>query len=167
MTPVLVALGSNVGDSLANLRQAVTIFREEFGPVQVSHIYKTQPMYVEDQPQFLNAAVGFSVDCGPRTLLAFLKRAENKIGRLDGERYGPREVDLDLIAFGALSYRYESDNKNLEIPHPKISERRFVLQPLADIAPDLHIIGLGRVADLLARTNSDADAVVRLDDAEL
>jgi 2-amino-4-hydroxy-6-hydroxymethyldihydropteridine diphosphokinase len=125
-------------------------------------------MYVEDQPTFLNAAVKGETSLSPRALLACLKRIEAEIGRLAGARYGPREVDLDLVAFGSLAYRYEEGHQvRLEVPHPRIAERRFVLQPLNDIAADYVLPGFGVVRDLLGQTEAQAASVTRSEHALL
>ena len=165
---VLIALGSNVGDSLNNLRVAAKMLESEFGPLMASQIYRTAPMYVEDQPPFLNAAVSCSSLQSPRSVLATLKRLEQEIGRAPRERNGPREIDLDLVAYGRLSYQFMEDNiLKLTVPHPAIPERRFVLQPLNDIVPNTLIPGLGVVSDLLARTELQRDHVITLSDALL
>lgn len=167
MTPAIVALGSNVGDPLLNLKRAIAALSNDFAVGEKSAVYRTDPMYVVDQPPFLNAAVQVETDFGPRETLALLKKIESELGRLDEVRYGPRVIDLDLITFGSLAYSFEEGDRSLLVPHPKVVERRFVLQPLYDIAPTLNLVGLGNVADLLQRTNSDADAVVKVSDAAI
>jgi 2-amino-4-hydroxy-6-hydroxymethyldihydropteridine diphosphokinase len=165
--PVVIALGSNVGDSLALLREAVRALRRIITVDSVSGVYRTAPMYVEDQPDFLNAALTGVTELTPRCLLGALKDIELEIGRHKTVRYGPREIDLDLIAYGALSYRFEGGDKPLVVPHPKTAERRFVLMPLFEIGAGLKLIGLGVVADLLEQTKGQADDVVRLTNAQL
>jgi len=167
MTPVVVALGSNVGDSLRFLGEAVEAVRAIVNVERVSHAYRTAPMYVEDQPPFLNGALIANTSRGPRALLAKLKQIEKEIGRNPAQRYGPREIDLDLIAYGSLRYSFAGGDKPLDLPHPKTVERRFVLMPLFEIAPLLLLPGLGRVEELLTQTKDQADDVVRLDDAQL
>jgi 2-amino-4-hydroxy-6-hydroxymethyldihydropteridine diphosphokinase len=125
-------------------------------------------MYVEDQPPFLNAAVACSTTLSPRAVLTTLKRLEQEIGRAPRERNGPREIDLDLVAYGQLSYQYTEEGiLKLTVPHQAMAERRFVLQPLSDIAPNSVIPGLGSVASLLARTEHQRDHVITLSDALL
>lgn len=167
MTPVAIGLGSNVGDSLGHLREAVLILRERIAVAAVSGVFRTAPMYVEDQPAFLNAALVGETQLGPRSLLQLLKSIECEIGRRARQRYGPREIDLDLIAYGSLAYAFEGGEKPLVLPHPKTIERRFVLMPLSEIAPELKLVGLGTVAELLGQTKSQAGDVERLDDAQL
>jgi 2-amino-4-hydroxy-6-hydroxymethyldihydropteridine diphosphokinase len=115
-------------------------------------------MYVEDQPPFLNACGLLNTDLGPFGLLARIKALELEIGRLPRVRNGPREIDIDLIAYGVLQLR----SKLVYVPHPRLIERRFVLQPLFDIAPDLHLGGLGVVRNLLCATQEQADHVRKL-----
>jgi 2-amino-4-hydroxy-6-hydroxymethyldihydropteridine diphosphokinase len=160
-----IALGSNLGASLENLQRAVGAL----GNVKaVSRVYTTAPMYVEDQPQFLNAAVMVETGEGPLPLLKRLKALEKEIGRLPRERNGPREIDLDLISYGRLQYKFVHKEKLvLQVPHPKVVERRFVLQPLFDIDPDLDLPGLGRIFEMLKSTESQADSVILKEDAVL
>ncbi|MDR3688395.1 MAG: 2-amino-4-hydroxy-6-hydroxymethyldihydropteridine diphosphokinase [Fimbriimonas sp.] len=168
MAEVLIALGTNVGDRLENLRTAVRRLAEEFGQVEPSAIYETAPMYVVHQPPFLNAAVKVESSIGPMAVLTRLKALEKEIGRQQRERCGPREIDLDLIAYGALCYRYQDKDRTLlQVPHPRLAERRFVLQPLADVAPNFHLPGLGVVSALLKQTEHQADSVKKSDHALL
>jgi 2-amino-4-hydroxy-6-hydroxymethyldihydropteridine diphosphokinase len=166
-TPVVIALGSNVGESLRNLQEAVNLLRQKIQVDQVSSVYRTAPMYVEDQPPFLNAVLTATTDLGPRELLRLLKAIEAQVGRQERERYGPREIDLDLIAYGSLSYSLQRGDKPLTVPHPKMIERRFVLMPLFEIAPSRKLVGLGVVSELLQQTKEQSDDVERLDHAQL
>ncbi len=149
------------------MRNAVAALRRATDVKRVSSVYRTTPMYVEDQPPFLNAALIAETELGPRALLAKLKEIESQVGRQPRERYGPREIDLDLIAYGVLSYTYAGGERPLNVPHPKTVERRFVLMPLCEIAPDFKLVGLGIAKDLLLQTKEQVDDVVRLDDAQL
>jgi len=164
MTPVVVALGSNVGESLSFLQQAVDHLALHLKNLKASHVYQTAPMYVTDQPPFLNAAVSGETSLGPLGLLALLKGVEKEIGRQSRDRFGPREIDLDLVAYGVLKYRYGT---RLEIPHPRTPERRFVLQPVFDVAPGLRLSTMGTVESLLAQTEDQASDVVLNKDAVL
>lgn len=165
--PVVIALGSNVGDSLRHIQDAVTELRSVIDVERVSSVYRTAPMYVIDQDPFLNAVLTATTSLGPTSLLRELKRIEVEIGRRARNRYGPREIDLDLIAYGSLSYRFEGGEKPLSVPHPKTAERRFVLEPLFEIAPSLKLVGVGDIEDLLNQTKGQADDVERLEDAQL
>jgi 2-amino-4-hydroxy-6-hydroxymethyldihydropteridine diphosphokinase len=127
-----VGLGSNVGDRLENLRRAVAELRSDVEVVRTSSAYDTDPVG-PPQPNFLNAVVEVRTSLGARELLAVLKSIEQRIGRVGGERWGPREIDLDLLLYGSD----EIDEPDLQVPHPEIWERAFVLVPLAEIAPEL------------------------------
>lgn len=143
-------MGTNVGDRLANLSGAVALLSAALRPLRVSGAYETAPMYVTDQPPFLNAAMIADAEIGPRALLALLKSVESRMGRVPKGRYGPRVLDLDLITYGSLIYRFEADGHlPITVPHPDAATRRFVLEPLAVISPDLLIPGHGRVGDLM------------------
>lgn len=134
--------------------------------VQASRVYETKPMYMKDQPAFLNAAVLGETDLGPFALLALLKATEASIGRQGAERFGPREIDLDLIAYGSLRLSSRR-GRDLVLPHPRLAERRFVLAPLADVAADMCLPEMGRVDELLAATKEQAGDVMIVNDAVL
>ena len=120
--------------------------------VAVSRRYWTRPVGPQDQPLFLNAAAAILTQLGAETLHAALRALETELGkRPPPVRYGPRRIDLDLLAYGDLTLRTPS----LELPHPRLHERAFVLYPLADIAPELWIAGRGRVAALKAAVAGD------------
>jgi 2-amino-4-hydroxy-6-hydroxymethyldihydropteridine diphosphokinase len=163
-----VALGSNVGDKLSHLQRAIDLLSSEIHIRAASSVYETAPMYVEDQEPFLNAAMQVQTALPPLDLLKLLKRTERQVGRQDRPRYGPREVDLDLIAYGSLRYRHIVRGETiLDLPHPKTGERRFVLQPLHDLNPLLSLPSLGVVQDLLRKTAGQAKDICRRDDAVL
>jgi 2-amino-4-hydroxy-6-hydroxymethyldihydropteridine diphosphokinase len=108
-------------------------------------------MYLQDQPEFINAVAIGMTGLDPRGLLAELKRIEQALGRLPREQNGPREIDLDLIAYGNLHYFYNvGGSTQLEVPHPRLKERRFVLQPLLDLVPSGEWPTVGRFDHLLA-----------------
>lgn len=168
MTPVAIGLGTNLGDRTRHLRDATEKLGKILSISAVSPIYETAPMYVTDQPAFLNGALLGTTELGPLVLLNQLKNLEREIGRLQREKNGPREIDLDLLVFGSAQLVSISDGVyRLQIPHPRSIERRFVLQPLFDLDENLVLPGLGRVSTLLAATNAQADSVVRLTDASL
>ncbi len=147
MVPVVVGLGSNIGEPLRNIAEAVAHLRSCFTDVRLSPLYSSSPMYVRDQPDFVNGVASFETTLSPRELLGALKRIEQEMGRVDGARFGPRCIDLDLLIYGSLVYEFDfSDGRTLRIPHPRMTERKFVMAPLADLAPDLLIPGLGKVA---------------------
>lgn len=132
MEEVFIGLGSNLGDRLANLRNAEHGLAEMVEVTARSNIRETAPQYVASQPKFLNAVLRGTPKLEPRPLLEALKRLEFALGRKEGPRNGPRLIDLDLLFFGERCL--ESDA--LTLPHPRIHERYFVLRPLVDLAPD-------------------------------
>lgn len=163
MVPVVIALGSNVGNSLGYLQQASEALSQVLANLRFSKIYKTAPMYVENQPPFLNAAIAGTYALGPLQLLEKLKEIESQIGRKARERNGPREIDLDLVSFGSLCYH----GPRLQVPHPRTPERRFVLLPMFDLDPELRLATMGTVAELLSQTQTQAEDVVPIEDALL
>lgn len=160
-------MGSNLGDRLGNLRAAKRDLATCIADLRASPVYETAPMYVLDQPAFLNAALTGVTDLGPLALLRWLKGVEDGVGRQPRERNGPREIDLDLILYGAVSLRSRGGEFGLNIPHPRLGERRFVLQPLADLMPDLVIPGVGEVSTMLAATDGQVNSVRRYGDGVL
>lgn len=129
---VYLSLGSNIGDRAANLRSAIEEL-DRFGKVAaVSSLYETEPVEVTNQPWFLNCAVSLDTEKTPGQLLSALLEIERTMGRLRTQQKGPRKIDIDILLFGDSSVNTGS----LTIPHPAMHERRFVLEPLAEIAPD-------------------------------
>jgi 2-amino-4-hydroxy-6-hydroxymethyldihydropteridine diphosphokinase len=128
-TGVYLALGSNVGDRERNLRAAIELL-----PVlRISPIYETEPVDYTEQPWFLNLVVEAETDLSPFDLLATTSRIEQELGRVRDIPKGPRTIDIDILLFGDQIV----NTPDLQIPHPRMAERRFVLAPLADLAPDL------------------------------
>jgi 2-amino-4-hydroxy-6-hydroxymethyldihydropteridine diphosphokinase len=144
-----VGLGSNLGDRESYLRRAIELLREEPGidVVAVSTVRETEPVDYLDQPRFLNAAALVETALAPRALLGRLLAVELALGRRrEGVRFGPRTIDLDLLLYGDESV----EESGLVVPHPRLTERRFVLEPLYELDPDLVVPGRGRVSDLLS-----------------
>jgi 2-amino-4-hydroxy-6-hydroxymethyldihydropteridine diphosphokinase len=143
VTRAFVGVGANLGDREATIRAAVA---ELPGVVAVSTLRETDPVGVVDQPRFLNGAVVLETELSARELLDTLLAIERRLGRERRERWGPRTIDLDLLLYGDE----EIDEPGLSVPHPSLHERRFALEPLAELDPELAIPGRGRVDDLLA-----------------
>ncbi len=168
MTQAAIGLGSNLGDRAVNLQNCIAAI-QRFATIQKnSKVYETAPMYVEDQPSFLNAAILIETCLGPLPLLTKLKQIERELGRSEAERNGPREIDLDLLTYGVAKYVYRMGGREtLVLPHPRIPERRFVLQPLLDLDPNFTIVGLGKVETLLSSTEVQVQSVLETTDARL
>ena len=138
MTRAYVGVGANLGDREATIRAALDALP---GVVAVSALRETDPVGVVDQPPFLNGAVALETALPPRALLETLLAVERELGRERGERWGPRTIDLDLLLYGDEMI----DEPGLTVPHPRLHERRFALEPLLDLDPELAIPGRGRV----------------------
>ncbi len=145
---VVLALGSNLGDRLASLQGGVDALcaRPGLSGVQVSPVYETAPVGGPAQPEYLNAVLVAATTLSARAVLDRCQEAENALGRVRAERWGPRRIDVDVIVYGTEV----SDDPELTLPHPRAHERAFVLAPWHDVDPGAVIPGRGRVADLLA-----------------
>jgi 2-amino-4-hydroxy-6-hydroxymethyldihydropteridine diphosphokinase len=144
-----LGLGSNVGDRAAHLRAAVAALREHGVEVEaISSLYETEPVgEILDQPDFLNAAARIRTELEPEVLLDLCKAIEVEQGRmLGGQRHGPRPLDLDLLLLGDL----ELETDRLTLPHPQVRSRRFVLEPLLELDPELALPDGTRLAAALA-----------------
>ncbi|KAF1005185.1 MAG: 2-amino-4-hydroxy-6-hydroxymethyldihydropteridine pyrophosphokinase [Luteibacter sp.] len=145
----LIGLGGNLGDVRLRLGAAMAALDAVPG-VKVtarSRFYRTPPWGNVDQPDFVNAAIAVQTSLDAHGLLDAMLATERAFGRVrDGERWGPRTLDLDLLAYGEAVI----DDERLTVPHPRIPERAFVLLPLVDIAAGTQLPGMGRVGDLLA-----------------
>jgi len=143
VTRAYVGVGANLGDRRATIEAAVAALP---GVVAVSELRETAPVGVVDQPAFLNGAVALETELSPRELLETLLEVERSLGRERGERWGPRTIDLDLLLYGGETL----DEPGLTVPHPRLHERRFALEPLAELDPGLVVPGRGRVRELLS-----------------
>ena len=160
MPCVAIGLGANVGDRLANLRRALLLASERLGSlVAKSDAYESPPWGFLDQPRFLNACAVLKTELTPYDLMSELKEIESLLGRVKRERWGPREIDLDLILYDDL----RCNDDFLTIPHARMHERAFVLVPLAAIAPDWGHPALGvPVSKLLQERGEEAAEIVRI-----
>ena len=158
MARVFIGLGSNEGDRLESLSKAVRRLAQlpSTRVVQMAPIYETPPVGGPPQPDFLNSVVELDTSLDPRELLRLLQDVERALGRgPDRVRWGPRIIDLDLLLYGEVVLR----EPELIIPHPRMHERAFVLEPLAQLAPELlHPIFKRTVSDLLAELHSSPHA---------
>ena len=148
MTTAFVCIGSNLGEREINLGRALELLSAEDGieVSAVSEIRETEPVGPVEQGPFLNGAARLETSLAPRELLERLLAVENRLGRVRTERWGPRTIDLDLLLYG----NERIDEPGLTVPHPRLHERRFVLEPLADLDPTLEIPAKGSVSALLA-----------------
>ncbi|HEX2045124.1 MAG TPA: 2-amino-4-hydroxy-6-hydroxymethyldihydropteridine diphosphokinase [Gaiellaceae bacterium] len=144
-----VGLGANLGDREATIRRAVGLVGAQEGieVVAVSSLRETEPVGYEDQPPFLNGALAVETTLSPRELLERLLAVERELGRRrgTGPRFGPRPIDLDLLLYGGEVV----DEPGLTVPHPRLAERRFVLEPLHELDPALALPDGRRIVDLL------------------
>ena len=143
-----VGVGANLGDRRHAIERALELLggRDGVEVVAVSTLRETDPVGFTDQPRFLNGAVAVETELEPRELLDVLLGVERELGRTrDGPRYGPRTIDLDLLVFGDRLVT----EPGLTVPHPRLAERTFALEPLAELDPELEIPGRGGVEDLL------------------
>ncbi len=151
MSCIYLALGTNLGDRLANLRTAIAALPPAIAITAESRIYETPPWGVLDQPAFLNMVVRGETGLAPQPLLEHLKQLELELGRRESFRWGPRLIDIDILFYDDLTL----DTRSLVIPHPRLQERAFVLVPLAELAPDLfHPVLKKTIRDLLSSINS-------------
>ncbi len=133
MSTAYIGIGSNLGNREENCKKAITILIENGVKVtKLSSIVETEPWGVRNQPEFINMAIKIETGLKPYELLSLLKNIESAVGRFPGPRWGARVIDLDILFYNDLVMK----TADLEIPHPRISEREFVLKPLAEIAPD-------------------------------
>ena len=148
-----IGLGANLADREGTIEQAVGLLGAEPGieVVSVSSLRETEPWGRVAQPAFVNGAVAVETTLEPRALLGVLLDVERRLGRVRNERWGPRTIDLDLLLYGDVVL----DEPGLTVPHPRLHERAFALEPLHELDPELAVPGRGSVADLLAALADD------------
>lgn len=150
----ILGLGSNVGDRLANLQAALNFLDLRAGKVlRISSVWETSPVYVIDQNAFYNAVIEIETTLDPETLLEVCKSVEGEVGRIPRSKWGPREIDIDLLYLldeQGASVRVNSSS--LQVPHPRMGERRFVIEPLREVDPLLIPRSLDK--QLLVRQNA-------------
>ena len=146
-----LSLGSNLGDRVHYLEEAIRLLQEdEVTVLRRSSLYETEPRDVPNQPWFLNLVIEVETALFPRRLLSRIKRVESRLGRKRITNKGPRTIDIDIVLFG----RFVVDAPDLTIPHPRMGERRFVLEPLAELTPDLrHPVTHETMREMLARVS--------------
>jgi 2-amino-4-hydroxy-6-hydroxymethyldihydropteridine diphosphokinase len=148
MARAFAGLGANLGDRERTIRRALELLgaREDVDVVAVSALRETDPAGYVDQPRFLNAAAELRTSLEPRALLEALLAVERELGRTrEGPRFGPRSIDLDLLLYDDVVL----DEPDLTLPHPRLHERRFALEPLSELAPGLEVPGRGTVESLM------------------
>lgn len=155
-----VGLGANLGDRRAALQAALRglAAHPQVRLARVSSLYETAPVGVTDQPEFLNAVAAVETTLAPRPFLDVLLHLENSLGRVRTVRWGPRVIDLDLLLYGAQTVSLPG----LDVPHPRLRERAFVLAPLAEVAPDLALPGDGKKVAELAEILSGGGNIRRI-----
>jgi 2-amino-4-hydroxy-6-hydroxymethyldihydropteridine diphosphokinase len=155
-----IGLGSNVGEREENLVRAISLLDSSPGirVLRRASLYETEPVGVEAQPWFFNTVVEVEAELAPGELLRRMKEIEKALGREDRGRWGPREIDLDLLLYGDLVM----EEDGLVLPHPELHRRRFVLEPLCELAPELIHPRLGRPLRELLAGLDERKKVIRL-----
>ena len=156
-TGVLLGLGANLGDRADNLRAALSSLRQDVDVTAWSSLYETAPMYVTEQPRFLNIVVRGDTRLAPIDLLRAIKGVEQALGRRSGLRYGPRPIDIDILFYGDTVL----ETADLTVPHPRMAERPFVLVPAAEIAPGWRHPVTGEIVAQMAAALAGAGEAVR------
>ena len=162
MATVYVGLGTNLDNRTDNIRRAVDMLdkADHLKVLAVSPLYETEPVGYEDQDWFVNAAVRIETACSPHELLRLFKEIEQTMGREESVRWGPREIDLDLLLYDQLCF----EDSDITIPHPRMHQRAFVLAPLADIAADVLHPVLGKTIGTLLAELQTSKGIRRLNE---
>ena len=159
MAIFFLALVSNIENRKLHIETAITLLREKVSDIIVAPFYETKPRYFEEQPNFLNTVVRGLTDVELQELLHFTKTVQREVGRVERFRNGPREIDIDILLYDNIVYKDEE----LEIPHPRLQERDFVLQPFAGIHPDFsHPVLKKTIRELLDTLPEEQRSVIRM-----
>ena len=154
MSIAYIGLGSNLNDRMANLNKAIELIEQDsrISVLKRSSVYQTEPVGIKDQPLFLNMVLEVETEFSPFDLLHFLQEIERKMGRKKGKRWGPRNIDLDLLLYDEQII----NNAELTLPHAQMHLRKFVLTPLAEIAKDkIHPLNKKTISELLKNMKED------------
>jgi len=159
MNHIFLALGSNIENRKQHVETAIVLLREKVHDITVAPLYETKPRYFEDQQNFLNTVLSGYTNLKPWELLQFTKTVQQAVGRVERFRNGPREIDIDILFYDNEVYKGEE----LEIPHPRLQERDFVLQPFADINPDYsHPVLKKTIRELLDILPEEQRSVIKM-----
>ena len=159
MHQIFLALGSNIENRKQHIETAIVLLREKVHDITVAPLYETKPRYFEDQQNFLNTVLSGYTDLKPMELLHFTKTVQQEVGRVERFRNGPREIDIDILFYDNVVYK----DKELEIPHPRLQERDFVLQPFSDINPNFpHPVLKKTIRELLATLPEEQRSVIKI-----
>jgi 2-amino-4-hydroxy-6-hydroxymethyldihydropteridine diphosphokinase len=146
MRKIYIALGSNVGDKKHNIQNAISRLTEKISEINVAPFYTSKAVGYTEQDNFMNTVIEGKTGLSPEELLFFVKTIEKEVGRVHRFRWGPREIDIDILFYADLLYQKE----NLQIPHPRLHERDFVLKPLSDLSSELlHPVLKKSISDIL------------------
>ena len=159
MHQIFLALGSNIENRKQHVETAIALLREKVYDITVAPLYETKPRYFEDQQNFLNTVLRGFTDLQPRELLQFTKTVQEEVGRVERFRYGPREIDIDILFYD----NKVNKDEELEIPHPRLQERDFVLQPFADLNPNfLHPVLKKTIKALLDTLPEEQRSIIKM-----
>ena len=159
MHQIYLAIGSNIENRKQHIETAIVLLCEKVRGITIAPLYETKPRYFEDQNNFLNTVLRGYTDLEPLELLQFTKAVQQEVGRVERFRYGPREIDIDILFYGNKVYKDE----DLEIPHPRLQERDFVLQPFADLNPNfLHPVLKKTIKALLDTLPEEQRSIIKM-----